>query len=179
MPEKAYGHVGADLYLFALVPLFGPVHSLPKPGGRYRVHPSNHHHATELDLNQIRQVIVWSNLNHHYIREVAAALALPGAPERESDILSVTYTVNRLASLKLDRRAHPLAGDSIPGLARQGIIAASRRFDLPRRTRFLMMAWFVMAALSPTALTRRLVTQAFYPEQRGTRNLFKRRDATG
>ncbi|MBA2452314.1 MAG: hypothetical protein H0V47_04040 [Chloroflexia bacterium] len=82
-------------------------------------------------------------------------------------MLSVTYLINRIASLKLEPERHPIEGDSRARLLRLGIVASARRFDLPLRTRALYMAWFIAAVLSPKTLTMWLVSTAFYPERRG------------
>lgn len=168
VPETAFGGTtGADLYLTNLAPLFGPVQTLSEVGGRYRVHGSNNHYTADLSLDRIREVIGRTRVNHDYIQYYADKLNLPHRPRDSSDILSVTYVINRLASFKLEPDLHPIAGDSTRGLLVRGIRASVRRFDLSARTRLMYVLWFCAAAAAPRSGTRWLVTKAFYPERRG------------
>jgi hypothetical protein len=118
----------------------------------------------------MRDVIARTTVNHTYIKRHAEILKLPGSPRDSSDILSVTFLINRLASLKLEPERHANIDDSILGLLRLGTKASFRRFDLPVRTRLLYTVWFLAAGLSPKRVTRWLVTMAFDPEHRGVLN---------
>ena len=167
MPALQPGFAWADLYLYNVVPLFGSVQSLSSPGGLYRRHDSNHYYSTTLDLRRIRQMMMSTRDNRHYILKYARMLDLPDLPHRAEDILSVTYVVNRVASFRLDPLTHPYKSDSRVSLTRLGMRAASRRFDLPLRVRMVYMTWFVAAAFAPHSVMRWLVTQVFYPQRRG------------
>lgn len=161
------GRTGADRYLFNLVPLFGTVVSLPSTGGRYRAHGSNSFYSSSLSLDRVRDNITRTVFYREYLFKHAQRLGLPHVPRKSAHIISVMCIANRMTSLRLEPDKHPIAGDSRFRLARLGIIAASRRFDLSRRTRALYMGWFVAAAFGPEKLTRWLVVQVFYPERRG------------
>jgi glycosyltransferase involved in cell wall biosynthesis len=167
MPPVAYGRDGADLYLHTLTPLFGPVKSLRAAGGRYRVHDTNHNYRTHLDAGVARRIITRTHINHEYLVEYANKLRLPDAPQKSEEILSVTLLANQLFSLKQEPDLHPIPGDSVARITKRGVKAAAGRFDLPRRTRMLYMAWFVVTACSPKPLTNRLLTMAFQSEKRG------------
>jgi glycosyltransferase involved in cell wall biosynthesis len=167
VPEALYRSTGADLYLYNLAPLFGLVKSLSEVGGRYRIHGANRYYTSEISTKQMHQTITCSAANHEYLVYHANKLHLANVPRRGSDILSVTFLVNRLASFKLDPTQHPIKGDTTIKLAWLGIIASMRRVDVPVRTRLLYMLWFVAAAGSPRPLTRWLVMNVFYVERRG------------
>jgi hypothetical protein len=167
MPVLNPGYAWADLYLYNLAPLFGPIKSLAASGGCYRVHASNHYYSPSLDLGRIRQMMLSTRDNRHHIIKFARRLGLPNVPPRAEDILSVTYMVNRVASLRLDPPTHPIVSDSRLRLARLGLRASKLRFDVPLRVRVAYMAWFVAALFSPRPVTRWLVTQVFYPQKRG------------
>jgi hypothetical protein len=167
MPPVAYGRDGADLYLHTLTPLFGPVKSLRAAGGRYRVHDTNHNYRPHLDAGVARRIITRTHINHEYLVEYANKLRLPDAPQKSEEILSVTLLANQLFSLKQEPDLHPIPGDSVARITKRGVKAAAGRFDLPRRTRMLYMAWFVVTACSPKPLTNRLLTMAFQSEKRG------------
>lgn len=167
MPVTRPGFAWADLYLYNLAPLFGSVQSLPSPGGCYRRHESNHFYSTTLDLRRIRQMMISTGDNKQYILKYARLLDLPDIPRCAEDILSVTYVVNRIASFRLDPLTHPYKSDSRVRLTKLGMLASSRRFDIPLRVRMVYMTWFVAAAFAPQPVMRWLVTQVFYPQRRG------------
>jgi hypothetical protein len=164
MPDTHISKTGADLYLINLAPLFGPVASLPEIGGRYRAHGENNDYTGRLDMDRLRRTIRRTASNHQFIVDHARRLDLHCVPT-DGEILSVTYLASRLASLKIDPEHHPVKEDTSARLVRLGIKVASRRFDLPRRTRALFMIWFVAAAVGPARLTRWLFETAFFPEQ--------------
>jgi hypothetical protein len=118
----------------------------------------------------MRQIITRSTANHEHIVKHAKKLHMASVPPRGSDILSVTFLVNRIASLKLDAAHHPIRGDSTIKLAWLGIVASARRVDVPVRVRLLYMLWFVTAAGSPKSLMRWLVMNVFQLEHRGFLN---------
>jgi hypothetical protein len=172
MPETPFGKTGADLHLFNLVPLYGRVKSLPESGGSYRAHGANHFHSESLATEQMRKTIRRSTVNHRFLYKHAIELNMKNIPARPSDILSVTYIANRLASLQLDPERHPLRHDTRRRLVWLGLKASKRRFDLPVRVRLVYMAWFVVTSLSPRLLAGWMVSLVFFPSQRrGLRRL--------
>ncbi len=75
------------------------------PGNRFALsHP-------ELDLDHIRQRIVFAARTQRHLERLAGELGL--GPVR---ILSVSDQASRLVSLKLDRARHPVDEDTIVGL---------------------------------------------------------------
>jgi GT2 family glycosyltransferase len=166
IPDIPHFRTGAELYLVNVAPLFGPVYSLPSVGGRYRRHGANAYDSTALNLDRIHAMIRRTAFNREYIRRHANRLALPSTPRRNDDILSVTYVASRMAACRLDCPSRRLPGDSRLRLARLGLVASARRFDLPCHIRALFMAWFIAVSVVPRPLARWLLTQAFFPEQR-------------
>jgi glycosyltransferase involved in cell wall biosynthesis len=167
MPNARDGTTGADLYLSNITPLYGLIKTLPGTGGKYRVHESNNFYTADLNTSKMHHIILCSAANHDLVVEHARKLRLENVPQHGSDLLSVTFLVNRLASKRLDPDKHPIEGDNIVKLAWLGIVAASRRVDVPVRMRLMYMLWFVAAAGSPKRLTRWLIMNAFHVERRG------------
>jgi glycosyltransferase involved in cell wall biosynthesis len=56
IPEPAFRH-GADVYLTVLAPLFGGVHRLSQPQGRYRVHDNNNYFGRPLDKHRLQDYL--------------------------------------------------------------------------------------------------------------------------
>lgn len=168
MPESEY-RILADFYLSHLTPLFGPVVGLPEIGAYYRVHGTNNYEVERIELTQVRRTIIHWRQTHKYISHFAYVLGLRD-PTTPSTILSVAYVANRLVSLKLDPLQHPIPKESIWKIVREGITAARRRFDIAAPLRALFVAWFIVMAVVPIPLARRLAEYFFLPERRHSFN---------
>lgn len=172
IPEEAYRPIGADWYLIHLAVLFGPVHSLDQVGACYRLHGSNSYERIPpaVDLDQVRKTIAFSEVTHGFIAQFAARLRLEHRPRAGSDILSVSSVANRMISIRLDPRAHPIPGDTRFGLLVFGAIAASRRFDVSFLMRALFVTWFLLMAIMPLAVAGWLARLFLVPDSRGSLN---------
>jgi glycosyltransferase involved in cell wall biosynthesis len=155
IPEETW----PDMYLVNLAPLLGPVATLDGIGGRYRVHGANFFARETLDLDRMREALKTTALNHRYLSELALSLGLVDSRD-QLRFSSVTNLAQRVMSLKLERRLHPIAGDRVSRLAAEGIAAAWRRPDLAPSRRVLYTAWFAAMVLAPRGqadwLARRL-----------------------
>jgi glycosyltransferase involved in cell wall biosynthesis len=163
VPVSDYPRVNADWYLTYLAPLLGRVSFLDDVGGYYRVHGRNNFELSrpDVNLNQVRQVIVDDQRTAHHIRRLAERKGLLN-PDRNTEILSFSYVSNRIVSLKLDPRRHPIEGDDLP--------AARRRFDVAWPFRIMFMAWIVAAIVAPKRIVRWLAIRIAYPSTRGWLN---------
>ena len=73
---------------------------------------------------------------------------------------------NRLVSVRLDPRAHPIRSDTRSALAVSGFRAARSRFDVAWTMRFLFMLWFAAVAVLPKRSTAWLADPFLFPERR-------------
>jgi hypothetical protein len=144
--------MAADAYLKHLTPLLGTVVSLDDVAAAYRVHGLNGYEPERpvLELEYVRDGIVFAATTRPHIRRLAADLGLDPAGE----ILSVSDLAGRMISVRIEPDAHPLPGDTRLGLARDGIRAAFRRFDVSPLMRVLSAAWFVAAAVATRGQVR-------------------------
>jgi hypothetical protein len=152
IPESEFASAG-DVYLKHLTPLLGTVVSLDDVAAAYRVHGLNSYEpeGPVLELEYVRDGIVFAATTRPHIRRLAADLGLdPPAGE----ILSVSDLAARMISVRIERDAHPLPGDTRLRLARDGIRAAFRRFDVSPVMRVLSAAWFAAAAVAPRGQVR-------------------------
>lgn len=172
MPESAYGSVAADWYVSHLTPLFGQVVSLDHVGACYRVHGSNSYELSSpgIDLEHIRQTIMSSRTTHAHIAKYARQLGLDPKTDRQGDLYSVSYIANRLISLRLDARRHPIPTDTVGSLFLLGLRAARQRFDISPVMRGMFMLWFALVAIMPKRVVRWLAVKFFFPETRGSIN---------
>jgi hypothetical protein len=173
MPERSDG-LGTDQYLVHLTPLLGKVVSLDDVLGSYRVHGGNMYelqHPT-LDLAHVRVSVVVAAATTPQLEQLADEL---GLARRPGPILSVADLANRLVSMKLEPERHPLPSDRVPRLAIDGIRAAYRRFDITWQMKLLLAGWFVLTAVAPRPLARRLASSFLLAETRPRLNRVLRR----
>jgi Glycosyl transferase family 2 len=162
VPVHDYPRVGADWYLSHLVPLLGEVAFLEEVGGSYRVHGANSYERPpgQLDLEQMRNTIVYCRRTATHLVELAERLDLEGRPPAGEDVLSVSEIWQRIVSLRLDSQRHPVDGDTRSRLLALGVRAARRRSDVAPMLRVLLATWVAVVALAPRTslpwLVRRL-----------------------
>ncbi|HEX3173633.1 MAG TPA: glycosyltransferase family A protein [Solirubrobacterales bacterium] len=164
IPEQDYPFCGADWYLVHLTALLGRVASLPQACASYRVHGTNNYEPASptLDLKHVRQSIAYAGATTVALTRLADELG----QERPERILSVSDLANRLVSRRLEPARHPIPGDSRRRILVDGLRATTRRFDVSWPMRALFALWFVLAALSPRPLARRLGEAFLLPERR-------------
>ncbi|MEL6891289.1 MAG: glycosyltransferase [Actinomycetota bacterium] len=151
MPTAPY-RICADYYLSNLSPLHGEVAVLDRPGGAYRIHGANRHHAEVWTLDAVRSNIVRTHITHRLLIDEATAAGLAGLPTEPDGFASVTALAHRLVSLRLDPAAHPFPDDHRWQLVRRGVAAARGRFDTSWARRVAMAGWFAVAGTAPTGL---------------------------
>lgn len=165
IPEDTYSFC-ADWYVSHLSALFGPVLFLEEIGARYRLHGSNNHEVSDLNLEQIRKSIGYMRSTSVDISLVAHRLGLEPDLKRPEDILSVSYVASRLVSLKLDPIRHPVQGDGSWRALWDGTRATCGRFDVSLSMKAAYLLWFALTAVAPRPLARRLAELFFFPETR-------------
>jgi hypothetical protein len=168
IPEESYPVCGADWYLVHLTTLLGRVVSLEAPSASYRVHGANSYEpqGTGLDLGQLRQTIVFAAATSDHLLRLADELGQP----RPGRILSIADLANRLISLKLEPRQHPLPGDSRGRLLRDAVGACRRRDNVSPAMKLMFGLWFAAVAASPRPLARRLAEIFLFPARRDALN---------
>jgi glycosyltransferase involved in cell wall biosynthesis len=167
IPERPFAH-SADWYLVHLTPLLGTVRSLDCVCGCYRVHGANAYEpqGPELDLGHVRNTIEYTAATRREIERLADKLGL----RRPRDILAVSDVANRLISLKLAPREHPLQDDRLARLAFDGIRAAARRFDVQWLMRVAFAVWATAVAVAPRRFVRVLAPPFLFHDRRPALN---------
>ncbi|MFB9948380.1 glycosyltransferase family 2 protein [Rhizobium puerariae] len=154
VPETRFRQ-GADGYLATVAPLHGDVTSIDDCLGAYRMHGANHSVFAE----KLGQRARW-RVQHDFHRlealaEQAAGIGLEVPPD--VGLHDPVHLEERLASLCMDRRQHPVAGDSRLGLAAAGAFA-SLRMNGSRRRRAMLAAWFVSVGVLPRRMARTVLS---------------------
>ncbi|HEU5102190.1 MAG TPA: hypothetical protein VFU22_24375, partial [Roseiflexaceae bacterium] len=122
--------------------------------------------VTRINLAHIRQTIGYMLTTHAYIKYFADRLNLQDRPGDASDLLSVSYVANRLVSLKLEPRQHPIKSDTVWRLFLLGIAASLQRFDVSLPMKCLYLLWFTAMLLAPLRLARWLAVKFSFPSTR-------------
>lgn len=162
-----------DGYLNLVTPFLGPVVSVDRELGSYRMHGRNLWAYTGgVDLAGLRQRVRYDLVRQRYLEDTARAHGHE-AP-RDLPLRNPEHVLQRLVSLRVDRPGHPVEGDSVGVLLRAGLRNVSTgTSDLEPLQRILMVAALPFAAVLPRAAVLRLAELLLLSRPRGpvVRNL--------
>jgi len=168
IPAADYPRSGADWYLVHLTALLGEAALLDEVCAEYRVHGGNAYQQDrdEIDLDHLRESVLFAGATTRSLERLAGELGL----EHPRPILSCADLANRLVSLKLEPRRHPVAEDRPFGLLAKAMRASRRRFDVSWPMKALLVAWFALEAVAPRRLARPLAELFLFPGRRTRAN---------
>jgi len=152
--DEAIWSIAADKPLVVLTPFFGDVISICAPLGRYRIHGANDSRLKGRHLEALHRRLSAVYFAPETICHIAATKGIkldPGVLNSTSRRVKL-----RIASLRLDPKTHPIAGDTRINLLVKGIRASIREPDLDLRVRASQVAWFTLMAVAPIAIVSRL-----------------------
>ena len=154
IPEPDFRQ-GADGYLVTLAPLYGKVTSIETCLGAYRIHGSNHSVFAE----ELGQRARW-RMQHDFRRlealsDQAAEIGLTVPPD--ANLRDPVHLEERLASLCVDERQHPVADDTKLALAVAGV-AASLEMNASLRRRAVLAAWFLSVGVLPRKMAKTVLS---------------------
>lgn len=157
---------GPDFPLVRGAALLGPIVGIDEMRVDYRSHGGNDSHRQDIAPDKLRASIRRSFDTAEFLAELTTRLGLPvleaGAVHRDPILVS-----QRLASLRLDRGAHPVPGDTRRGLATLGLRAVAGRRDLGTPARVVHGLWFLFVAAAPGRLAILAATLLLHPLSRG------------
>jgi len=154
IPERDFRNTN-DGYLNPLAPFHGPVVSIDRELGSYRLHGQNlWAYSGGVTLGGLRQRLDYDLTRSRYL----AAAAREHGHEVGADLplRDPLHVVQRLVSLRLDPAGHPVPGDRAPRLVAAGLRAlrADAALRLPERA--LLAATLPAVALLPRPAVQRL-----------------------
>lgn len=161
MPVPDNFRIGTDLYLAELTALRGPVRSFLTPGGDYRIHGTNQWSGGDVEAANIRQRIEWTVQNHENVRKACAELGID-CPINPTSALDVAFICQRLASLRLDPRAHPIEGDERVRLMLRGLHAAIAHPHHSWQHKLKRVGWIVGVALGTYKQAHALIARFYF-----------------
>jgi CTP:molybdopterin cytidylyltransferase MocA len=168
IPESDYPRCGADWYLVHLSALSGSSAALDEICAEYRIHGGNGYELDQphLDLGHVRDAIVYAAVTFRSLERRADKIGLA----RPDPILSLSDLGNRLISLRLGPREHPVPDDTRMSLLLASVRATHRRFDISAPMKAMFLIWFTLEAVLPRPLARRLAEYFLFPERRRALN---------
>jgi hypothetical protein len=114
----------------------------------------------------IRKDIMSFVFTHSLVSQFAIALGLHSGAELATDVLSPYFLSKRIISYRLDPALHPVDGDDIVNLCRNGIKASMLFPSWSLQERLMNMIWFAAIPGAPRPLVRWLAEKLYYPETR-------------
>jgi len=162
MPVPSEFSFGADLYLAEMTALYGTVLSCRESYSSYRVHGGNNWTSAQLGVANIHQRINWTVADHEHVRRACKELGVD-CPVDVRSALDVAFLSQRLASLRLDRQQHPVAGDRVLAVVRRALWAAIRHPHHTRLHKAKRVAWLIGVGFGPAAVSRRLIERFYFP----------------
>ncbi len=152
--DEAIWSIAADHPLVFLTPFFGDVVSLCTPLGHYRIHAANDSGFKGRHVEKLHRRLSAAYFVPETICRIAASKGIDLNPRV---LASTAREVKlRIASIRLDPKTHPVAGDTRLKLLVKGIRASLREPDMGLIIRAKQIAWFILMATAPMAVVTRL-----------------------
>lgn len=160
--EEKY-RISADGYLAMSIPFYGKVVAIEELLGAYRVHGNNNWGALD-GAKQFQSFVKHDKTKSELLSSLASAHGF----DMQANILMRTNTHlrARIASLKLDRNAHPINEDSMFSLLYHGITSTWRYTNLTSQKRVVITLWFLIVSISPGFVARPVIYWLFAQESR-------------
>ena len=152
MPAAQW-RISADGYLVTAAPFHGMVVAVEERLGAYRIHGANAWAPATIEAK------------YALVEALGAANGLP-AP-RHLELKDHVHLRNRIASLRLDPRSHPVSDDRRWHLAWWGMARTVFHSDLDARRRVIFAIWFAVVSFAPRSLAHRAILLLYVPQSRG------------
>ena len=153
IPEAEF-RISADGYVVNVVPFYGQIGSIESVLGVYRIHSSSAYQPNLTDVNgdKLRGMV------RGYVKEraliVRKAEELGLEVNRKLSLRNYVHVQQRLASLRLDPREHPIPSDRRLELVYWGLRALWGYSGLNWRRHLVFSVWFLWVGLLPLPLAK-------------------------
>jgi hypothetical protein len=146
---------GGDGYLATVAPLHGCVVTVPGVLGAYCQHGANHSQFDRAVAQRARWRMSHDEMRYRELRRQAALLGL--AVAGEPGLSDHIHLGERIASLVLDRRQHPYAGDT-PAQIGDRARTALRSAPISVKRRRMLRLWWWFVSLAPRSMAGPVIT---------------------
>jgi len=166
IPEEDF-HNTNDGYLNLVCPFYGPVVSIDRDLGSYRLHGRNlWAFSGRVDLAGVRQRVGHDLVRQRYLEDTAARHGYAVSPDLP--LRDPVHVFQRLVSLRVDPSRHPAPGDGLLPLLRAGLrsLFAGKASVDPLQRATLVLA-LPMAAVLPRSRALQLTEFVLLSRPRG------------
>ena len=165
IPEADF-RISADGYLVTLVPFYGKVVSIDHPLGVRRYHGSNLWTLTgkSMTTEKLIKSVEHDLTKHKYLAKKANELGK--TVSRELALKDYIHLINRIASLRLDPKNHPIPNDSQTLLAFKGYWAIWKYSKLSWTSKLVLSNWFIWVGLLPMFLAKPAIDWLVFRQSR-------------
>jgi glycosyltransferase involved in cell wall biosynthesis len=164
MPAAQW-RISADGYLVTAAPFHGMVVAVEERLGAYRIHGANAWAPATIEAANLPRRVEHDLAKYALVEALGAANGLP-AP-RHLELKDHVHLRNRIASLRLDPRSHPVSDDRRWHLAWWGMARTVFHSDLDARRRVIFAIWFAVVSFAPRSLAHRAILLLYVPQSRG------------
>jgi glycosyltransferase involved in cell wall biosynthesis len=164
MPAAEW-RISADGYLVTAAPFHGVVVAIEERLGIYRIHGANAWAPESIEAANLPRRVKHDLAKYALVKALAAANSLP--TPRHLELMDHVHLRNRIASLRLDPRSHPVSDDRRWRLAWWGMVRTLLHSDLDPRRRLVFVIWFAVLWFAPRPLAHRAILLLYVPQSRG------------
>jgi glycosyltransferase involved in cell wall biosynthesis len=165
LPMPAAGwRISADGYLVTAAPFHGRVVAIEECLGLYRIHGANAWAPDTIEAANLPRRVEHDLAKYALMEALAAGNGLP--VPRHLELKDHVHLRNRIASLRLDPRRHPVGDDRRWRLAWWGVVRTVFHSDLDARRRLLFAVWFAVVSFAPRPLAHRAILLLYVPQSR-------------
>lgn len=162
MPEDGF-RIAADGYVVTAAAFHGDVVAIDDKLGLYRIHGNNFWAPDQVSPERLQQFVRHDRAKQSLVIALAGEKGMAVSPDLGAN--DHFHLCNRLASLRLNKTAHPVPGDTRPSLTGLGIRATlGSSLNWPRKVAFC--AWFLAVGAGPARVARLAIDTLYVPQRR-------------
>lgn len=165
IPEAEF-RISADGYLVTIVPFYGRVVSIDLPLGFRRRHESN---LWAFCIEGSRSKQLRKSINHDFLKYKfleKKAVELGKTLSNKFALKDYKHLTNRIASLRLDSKNHPVSNDSQFVLAYKGFWAIWKYSNYSWSRKLILSSWFLWVGLLPLPLAEPAIDWLIFRKSR-------------
>lgn len=164
IPESKF-QISADSYLVTLAPFDGQVVAIEQTLGAYRIHGDNLWALSQkVEIEKLAQFVQHDLYRYELLADKFSEIGYK-TPNNLS-YRDYLHLKNRIASLRLNPKNHPVSFDSSIVLACRGVWAVWRYSELSWQKQILFITWFIWVGLMPLPIVKPAIDWLFVPQSR-------------
>ena len=163
-PLDDYCGEAPDTCCIAAAPFLGEVITIPKPLADYRVHGRNVGAVLQLETNRLLQQTQDAVRRFEYAQRIARSVGIEVSDRGKH--LSYPQLRFRVASFRLARARHPIAGDTTTRILADAVRATLTPQGIRPMAAIVTLAWVTLVLTAPRRIAASLVHWRLSPRDR-------------